>query len=36
MSDRPNPAQLLRSFLPHFIAVALLAGGGRLLLFEIV
>ena len=25
MSDRPNPAQLLRSFLPHFIAVALLA-----------
>ncbi|MEC8758558.1 MAG: hypothetical protein VXX70_03320, partial [Bacteroidota bacterium] len=25
MSDRPNPAQLLSSFLPHFIAVALLA-----------
>jgi hypothetical protein len=25
MSDRPIPAQLLRSFLPHFIAVALLA-----------
>ena len=25
MSDRPNPAQLLRSVLPHLIAVALLA-----------
>ena len=25
MSDRPNPAQLLRSALPHLIAVALLA-----------
>ena len=26
MSDRPNPAQLLRSALPHLIAIAILAG----------
>ena len=26
MSDRPNPAQLLRSLLPHVVAVAILAG----------
>ncbi len=26
MSDRPNPAQLLRSLLPHVVAIAVLAG----------